>query len=99
LVIIGVVVTAFYTAEKDLLLAMQCEKQKLHQEAVYHYAIATVTSCFFKDKCHRKINDLWKKYGPFEYAELYESTTKYRDGHKNFSRKKITNIIKESLPS
>ena len=94
LIIFAVAVASIFFAERDFLRALRRDLQKNYKEAIYYYAVATVSSCFFKDICREQIVSLWKTHGPFDYSDLYNSAATTKDHESFISREAIMEIIK-----
>jgi hypothetical protein len=99
LIILSFVGYSFFTAEKDFFHALSIDVKGGHKEAIYQYALAAVTSCFFKEISREQIRHLWKKYGAFDYLNFYDKYTNPRAHENMISHDAIVEIIKNSITS
>jgi len=66
-------------AEESFDRAKQSEKDGNHKRACDQYAIAILNGTNRESECRRRITELWRLYGPFDFSEEMEQYEKNGD--------------------
>ncbi len=96
-IVCSFVAYSFFTAEKDFFTALMIDLKGDHKTAIYQYAVAAVTTCFFRQMSREQISHLWKKYGAFDYLSFYDKFSSQQVRENIISHDAIIEIIKNSV--